>query len=172
MVEDNTLTFPLFYTFHKLVSGAGFIADVYIRGRATAILAPSDEDESVPEWWFNGVEPGGLARVGPSLNESYYTFRDALEEILVELTHQSKTFADFKDHVHRFANQVNEPEEKDWQQAREAVRRGDLDFPVKMKRDEENDGSTPVFVKQISETKATPQANPVITAEDAIGLAA
>lgn len=171
MVEENMTTFPLFYTFKKFVSGAGFIADVYIRGRATAIAARSDEGGGI-EWWFNGVEPGGLARVGPTLNESYYAFRDALEEILIEIAHQSKTFQEFEDHVHRFANQINEPEEKDWQEARAAVRRGELDSPGRMKRDEENTGTTAVFVNQVHEYNATPQTEPVITAENAIEYAA
>ena len=154
-------TFPLFYKFQDTVIGSGFIAEVYIKGRATVIL---DQEEDGPiEYSFNGVEPGGLAQVGGTLNESYYAFKHSLKQILVELSYRSNNFDHFQEQVTKFVRQVNVPEELDWNEAREAVRRGELEPPVpKMKRDTKNHGQAALNVRLVQEETATPDLNPQV----------
>lgn len=120
--------YPLLYTFQDIVIGSGFIAEVCIKGRATAVEEKGDTGADVG-WWFNGVEPGGLARGGQSLNEAYFAFRGALKEILVELAYRSVDFEEFQAYVERFAHEVNRPEESDWREALQAVRSGELAAP-------------------------------------------
>ena len=82
--------YPLFFTFKELVYGDGFVAECAIRGRA---LAAQEEER---EWWFNGVEPGGLAERGETLNDAYYSFRDTLKEILFDISYATETFDAFE----------------------------------------------------------------------------
>ena len=161
LMDENVLqTFPLFYTFQDTVIGRGFIAEVYIKGRATAIL---EQEEGKPiEYSFNGVEPGGLAQSGSTLNDSYYAFKHSLKQILVELSYRSKNFDHFQELVTKFVRQVNVPEERDWKEAREAVRRGELVPPAPMKRDRGNSGQATLIVKAVQEKTATPDRNPLV----------
>ena len=166
-MDENALqTFPLFYTFQDTVIGCGFIAEVYIKGRATVIL---DQEEGEP-YSFNGVEPGGLAQSGSTLNESYYAFEHSLKQILVELSYRSDNFDHFQERVTKFVRQVNVPEERDWKEAREAVRRGELGPPAPMKRDRENSGQATLFVTAVQEKTATPDLNPQV--RDSLATAA
>lgn len=160
--EAVTKIYPLLYTFQEIVIGSGYIAEVCIKGRATAIAEriESNDGDTAEEWWFNGVEPGGLARGGPSMNESYYSFKEGLKEIMVELAYRSAGYDEFKDYVVKFVHEVNEPEARDWSAAVEEVRNGNLDSPSpSMRRDTDHAGRATVEVKLVS-TTLTPNLNP------------
>ena len=157
--------FPLFYTFRETIIGKGFIAGVSLRGRATATL---EQEEGVPVWAFNGVEPGSLAELGATLNESYYAFKEALRQIVLDLATRSDDYEQFQRKVKVFVTQVNRPEENDWIQAREAVRRGDLGSPLSDMKREENEDQTTFDITLLYEREqiTVPNLNPA-TEDDA-----
>ena len=152
--------FPLFYTFREIIVGKGFIAGVSIRGRATATL---EQEEGVPVWEFNGVEPGSFSELGATLNASYFAFKEVLRQILLDLATSSKNYEQFQRRVQGLVDQVNRPEEKDWIQAREAVRRGDLGSPLsEMEREENEDRATLKVTPMYEQQQATaPNLNPL-----------
>ena len=132
-MDENALqTLPLFYTFQDTVIGPDFVAEVNIKGRAMSI---KEEVDDHVVYSFNGVEPGGIADEGDTLNESYYAFKNSLAQILSELSYLSDDFEDFKARVTGFVRQVNVPEERDWVAAREAVRCGEITPSVPLNRD-------------------------------------
>ena len=145
-MDENALqTLPLFYTFQDTVIGPDFVAEVNIKGRATSI---KEEVDDHVVYSFNGVEPGGIADEGDTLNESYYAFKNSLAQILSELLYLSDDFEDFKDRVTEFVRQINIPEERDWVVAREAVRCGELIPSVPLNRDTDDSWKSALTIRQ------------------------
>ncbi len=122
--------YPLVLTFKEIVYGKGFLADVKIRGRALAVR------ESDGAWVLNGVEPGGLAEGGRSLNDAYYSFRQTLKEIIFDISYEAPNFDAFKTQVERFVGDVNRPADQEWWKCVESIRRGELEAPDPNMREE------------------------------------
>ena len=146
-MDQNALqTLPLFYTFQDTVIGPNFVAEVNIKGRATSI---KEEVGGHVVYSFNGVEPGGIADEGDTLNESYYAFKNSLAQILSELSYLSCDLEDFKARVTEFVRQINVPEERDWAVAREAVRRGEITPSVPLNRDTDDSWKSALTIRPV-----------------------
>ena len=139
--------YPLIFSTKELVYGNGFLAEVEIRGRALGV------DEGDGDWWFNGVEPGGLAEGGQSLNEAYHAFRDTLKEILVDIAYEVADFEAFERRVERFGQDVNRTNDADWWKCVEAVRKGELHAPAKDMREEKAEDEAQVTITAVDPAK-------------------
>lgn len=145
--------YPLFFTLKELVYGDGFVAECAIQGRALAV------QEEEREWWFNGVEPGGLAERGETLNDAYYSFRDTLKEILFDISYKAESFEAFEASVKRFMHDVNRPNDVDWWACVEAGRKGELQAPTANMREEDADKEPHVYVTRIDPAKVKSSSN-------------
>ncbi len=145
--------YPLFFTFKELVYGDGFVAECAMQGRALAV------QEEEREWWFNGVEPGGLAERGETLNDAYFSFRDTLKEILFDISYTAETFEAFEAKVKRFMHDVNRPHDEDWWLSVEAGRKGELQAPAPNMREHDADKEAYAYVTLVDPAKVKPSGN-------------
>ena len=145
--------YPLFFTFKELVYGDGFVAECAIRGRALAV------QEEEREWWFNGIEPGGLAERGETLNDAYYSFRDTLKEVLFDISYTTESFDAFEAKVKRFMHDVNRPNDEDWWTCVEAGRKGELQAPTPNMSEDDADKEATVHVTLVDPAKVKPSGN-------------
>jgi hypothetical protein len=111
--------FPLIYGFRELVAGAGFYAGVKVDGSA---LLKKEQDG----WWMYGVQPGGIAERGETEYEAYLRFKQSFREVLADSATLCSSFDAFRAEVELLGRQVNDGWAAEWNQAREALRRGDL----------------------------------------------
>lgn len=75
-------------------------------------------------YWYNGVNPGGVAGSGDTRQEAERDFFDAIGLTLQELTSESGSQEEFRDLVKAFVEDVNRPELQDWLKLRQEVRAG------------------------------------------------
>ena len=109
--------YPLLFTFVDKVEGNGFLADIRVHGR---LLAAQEEDG----WWMYGVNPGGLAACGDTRAAAYTEFRKTLMKVLFDIATEARDFYAFRTAAKKFFDEVNEPNLKDWEQARADVKAG------------------------------------------------
>ena len=110
-------TYPLLFTFVDKVEGNGFLADIQVHGR---LLAAQEEDG----WWMYGVNPGGLAACGDTHAAAYAEFRKTLMRVLFDIATEARDFYGFRTAAKKFFDEVNEPNLRDWEQARADVKAG------------------------------------------------
>ena len=114
--------YPFFFTFLDKVEGNGYLAHVEVHGRLLAV----EEDG---EWWMYGVNPGGLAACGKSRAEAYIEVRKTLMKVLFDIAARAgEDFYAFRKGARCFFDEVNEPTLKKWEEAREEVREGKINF--------------------------------------------
>lgn len=109
--------FPIFFSARDTVTGNGFVAQVYVSGRAIMY----EEDG---RWWMVGVEPGGIAAAGETQAEAYMAFREAVRNVLHDSTHLFDSFDAFRADVAALMSQTDTTEDRRWQAARAAIRAG------------------------------------------------
>ena len=68
--------------------GRGFVAEIEVTG--SRVLASI---ETGGDAWLYGVNPGGLAENGDSLDDAYAHFRKAVYEVLIDMAKESRTFS-------------------------------------------------------------------------------
>ncbi len=112
--------YPLLFGCRELVEGNGFIARVAVSGRALL----SDEDG---ESWVEGINPGGFSAKGKSPSEALAEFRSAFRAVLFDIASDAGSFQDFQAEVQRFFDETNAPALRDWEEAVQRVRAGQLD---------------------------------------------
>lgn len=118
ITTDGAGQLPLLFSYRDTVFGHGYVAEVVaVNGRA--LLA-----EENGEWWFYGVNPGGIAAFGSSPDEAHAAFRARFRDVLSDFAAAVTTFDEFRRDVERFFIETNEPTAQDWQTAVEAVRAG------------------------------------------------
>ena len=111
---------PLLFTYRDTVFGNGFVAEVIAtNGRALFV-----EDDG--EFWFYGVNPGGMAASGQSPDEAHAAFRSRFRHVLADFAAAAATINEFRGAVEQFFSETNEPTEQDWTAAVEAVRAGQV----------------------------------------------
>ena len=112
--------FPFFFTFSDKVEGNGFVANVKMMGT----LLGMKEDDST---WMYGVQPGGIAATGQNEDEAFSTFRRTYTSVLFDMAEEADDFSKFKQRVKIFFNEICEEAKQEWDEAVEAVRRGDIE---------------------------------------------
>lgn len=114
--------YPLIFGLPELVEGNGFVARVVVSGRALM-------SEVEGEVWVEGINPGGFAAKGQSPSEALAEFRSAFKAVLFDIASDAMSFGDFHDEAQRFFNETNEVALKEWEEAVQRVRAGELDAP-------------------------------------------
>ena len=112
--------FPFFFTFSDKVEGNGFVADVKMMG---TVLGMKEDDST----WMYGVQPGGIAATGQNEDEAFSTFRRTYTSVLFDMAEEADDFSKFKQRVKIFFNEICEETKQEWDEAVEAVRRGDIE---------------------------------------------
>jgi hypothetical protein len=145
MTTGEVRSYPFYFTYQDIVMGEGFLAEVCTRGRARIIK----EDDG---WWMYGVEPGGLAEGGKTIQEAHMRFRQTFREILFDIASSVEEFSEFSHETERFIREVNQPENEDWWKAVEEVRSKGLipDPDVEGYRREQAETDVRVTVKDIT----------------------
>jgi hypothetical protein len=113
--------YPLLFGFSDVVAGSGYWARVAIDGR---VLLVQDEDGA----WLYGVQPGGIAGHGATVQEAHQDFRAGYRSVLADLAEEAENFTAFEALVSEFLNTVNRPNEAHWEQLVQLVRAGKLDL--------------------------------------------
>lgn len=113
-------SYPIIFGFRELVAGNGFVAGVAVEGRA---LLKKEDDGT---WWVYGVEPGGISDYGATEIEAYQSFRQSFREVLHDSAALTNTFEAFRADVGGLCAQRNDAWEREWLEAREAIRSGAL----------------------------------------------
>jgi predicted RNase H-like HicB family nuclease len=112
--------YPLLFGRRELVEGNGFVARVTVSGRALLV----DENG---DYWIEGINPGGFAANGRSPSEALAEFGSALRAVLFDIASDAGSFQDFHDEVQRFFEETNVPALRDWEEAVQRVKAGQLD---------------------------------------------
>lgn len=121
MMEINQ--HPLIFTLQDAISGNGFLAGITLIGRA--LMQKGDDGK----WWLYGVCPGGLAESGDSPQDTFMRFRNRYKEVLMDIAEEQPTFKEFKAEVERFFHEVDQQDERRWEDALSAIRSGNLAPP-------------------------------------------
>lgn len=114
--------YPLYCDFKELVVGRGFLAGIEVHARVIA----EQEGSGI---WLNGVNPGAIAEGGENLSAAVTNFRVRLKAVFVDFAVESKTFEAFKTRVTEFFKATDDETEREWEEARQAVRAGRVDLP-------------------------------------------
>lgn len=123
-MNQSTQQYPLLCGFRGLAAGKSFIATVAASGRALATC----EDDGV--WWMYGVNPGGIAQSGATLQEAHKNLGATFGTYLADVAAEAENFESFHAEVERFFKATNGPTEAEWSAAVAAVRAGKInDLP-------------------------------------------
>lgn len=106
----------MFFRYHDIVLGRGFVASVETQGR---VLCTREDGE----FHMIGIEPGGLAAGGSSRPEAHESFRRTFVAVLVDLAHQAGNFEQFKFAVESFVRETSPAALADWSEAVATVRK-------------------------------------------------
>ena len=117
---NESIHYPLMFTFRDCISGDGFLAGVTISGRA---LMLSEEGE----WWIYGVRPSAIAETGETPQETFLRFRERTRRLLFDFALQSSDFAEFDSMVSNFFYENDEEEEARWKAAFKRIRTGEIE---------------------------------------------
>jgi predicted RNase H-like HicB family nuclease len=107
--------YPLLFTYRGSVIGKGFLAEISARGR---VLASVESDGC----WLYGVNPGGVAVDGSSLEDAHRELRETIRLVLVDLANEATTFDAFQLSIEEFFKTTNEPTREEWETAVAQVR--------------------------------------------------
>lgn len=110
-------SYPLLFTFRDVLDVRGDLVEVVFHGRMLAVAEPEG-------WWMYGVIPGDLAESGTTSAEAQATFRKAFSEVLLDIAASAADVANFREEIHRWFGETNEPAQQDWFAAVEDVRAG------------------------------------------------
>ena len=105
------------------MSGQGYVADVRIRGRLTAV-------EEYGAICVYGVNPGGLAAGGDDMNSGYLDFKLRLAATLFDLASDAGNFGELREAAQAFIAATDDESVEEWENARRAIRAGMTPTPV------------------------------------------
>ena len=112
-------SYPLIFKFSRPVKTDNYHVAVSAKGR---ILMKQEFDK----WWVYGVAPGGLAECGDNPNEAYYNFMNSFWSVINDIACEQTDYFSFMGAVNEFVKATNSEEEKEWKEARNAIRAGQL----------------------------------------------
>jgi len=115
-METPPSRLPLLFSYRDTLFGPGMLIEVRVHnGRALYV-------EEADGGWLYGVNPGGMAAPGASLQDAHLAFRQTFTNILVDLILDTRSEQEYRTAVERFVRETNEAYEADWLAAVEAVR--------------------------------------------------
>ena len=142
---------PLIFPYRGTIIGKGFLAEVVIQAR---VLARPESDGV----WVDGVNPGAIAVGAPTLRETQHELRSTLDKLFIDFADESNEFDDLKAAIERFVEQSDPDTQREWDEARAAVRAGEIPVPGDLRRETgEAPVSVDVTVKHVDRT--TPKDN-------------
>lgn len=109
------MNYPLFLSYKSAIIGNGFVAEITATGRLLATV----EAEG---WWLYGVNPGGIAAEGRSLDDAHTAMRESLRLVFVDFAQESPTFEEFKARVSAFFYETDDETVGEWQEAVTLIR--------------------------------------------------
>lgn len=111
---------PLVFTYHGVIKGAGFSALVNIVSRVLA-----EERES--DVWLDGAQPGGFAVKCDDLGSARKALRNEFHDILRDLADEADDFDAFEDALQRFCDDIDDKVHALWNERWRASQCGQLD---------------------------------------------
>ena len=115
-METTPSRLPLLFSYRDTLFGPGMIIEVRVQNGRALYVEESDGG------WMYGVNPGGMAAPGASLEDAHQAFRETFSKILVDLVLDAKSADEYREAVERFAHETNEAYGSEWLEAVEAVR--------------------------------------------------
>ncbi|MCL4557984.1 MAG: hypothetical protein M1491_05040 [Deltaproteobacteria bacterium] len=107
---------PLLFNYSDTIQYKGDLIEFTIQGR---ILLTREEDGEV---WVYGVNPGGLAGGGETIEEAISNFRNNYRAMLLDMSSEARDMNSLREQVERFIYQENSLNADAWQKAIEEVR--------------------------------------------------
>lgn len=111
---------PLVFTYHGVIKGAGFSALVNIVSRVLA-----EERES--DMWLDGAQPGGFAVKCDDLGSARKVLRNEFHDILRDLADEADDFDAFEEALQRFYDDIDNKVHALWSERWRASQCGQLD---------------------------------------------
>lgn len=150
--------YPLLFTFTDRISSPGhYEVEVVARGRVLMI----EEDEG---WWFAGVNPGGLAEGGATVDEAYAKYRGSYREVLADIAADCDSTADFCREARLFFDQSDPDTTAEWEAARQDAANGLITMDALRKVTPANEERRRIEVRVISEVEVSVPAAPCLAA--------
>ena len=116
LMETTPSRLPLLFSSRDTLFGPGVLIEVRVfNGRALYVEEPDGG-------WLYGVNPGGMAAGGSSLEDAHQAFRQVFSKVLVDLIMDTKSAQEYGAAVDQFVRETNEAYEAEWRTAVEAVR--------------------------------------------------
>ena len=132
--KGNTMTeYALYFETGGPVFGDGYTALARLSGRMLAVKTPTGFE-------LYGVNPGGAAVFGATLNEAYAEFIEATRLVLVDIAAEGASFSNFRHEARSLFATVGRRTEARWLEARARARRGEIDtgLGLQIERDDRN----------------------------------
>lgn len=144
-MESTPTRLPLLFSYRDTLFGPGMIIEVRVQnGRALYV-------EETDGGWMYGVNPGGMAAPGASLQDAHQAFRETFSKILIDLILDTRSEDEYRTAVERFVRQTNEAYESDWREAVEAIRAQPTNTTGLPKANAESPLSVEVVVREHSQ---------------------
>lgn len=119
--------YPIFFAFKDVVACGQFKALIQARGKALLTYEGN-------KWWMYGVQPGGMAASGSDVGEAFKafnrTFGHIIRDIAEEVAHCPN---EFEKTARRFFDDIDEEEQRTWQEARDKIRSGEMGVPQRLR---------------------------------------
>jgi len=112
------MAFPMAFTFREKVLVAEEPILIEVSGKALLV------QEGDKDWWFYGVQPGGMAEGGQTEQSAFHHFHVAFNAILRDMADEAASLPVFSDEVTKFFSQEDEKTGMTWEEARLKVRQG------------------------------------------------
>ena len=123
-----------------------------MRGRMLAVRTRSGFD-------LYGVNPGGAAVFGSTLNEAYAKFVEELRLVLVDIAAEGGSFDDFRREARTLFATTGSVTAARWEAARAKARRGEIDTGLGL-RIERDDPDLGIDIELLEEVTAAANAAP------------
>lgn len=114
------LPIPLLFTYRDCLFGNGFVVEVNASNGRALCVQESDG------FWMYGVNPGAMAAFGEDPSAAHTQFRQMFSDILKDLAGEAENLEEFRALVEQFFSDTNPGHERDWLQAVELVRKGEV----------------------------------------------
>ena len=132
--------------------GEGYTALARMQGRMLAVGTSAGFD-------LYGVNPGGAAVFGPTLNEAYVKFIEEIRLVLVDIAAEGGGFDDFRHEARTLFATTGSATEARWEAARAKARRGEIDTELGL-RIERDDPDLGIDIELLEEVTAEANAAP------------